>query len=788
MNQENKSNQIVYLEEEPTTSNTGIVYLDDTVDESGIPRIDVDKLLAGKPTTTAGGVTGGIARAVTPYMAGATLGAVAGSPAGGVGAVPGAVMGVGAVGFSKFLGDPLTIGVNKVFGTELTTPTEALNLFFDKLGVERPDTATEQLVSILAEGAASGPVRAGVSPMQQMASGAMSVAAGETARMGAESMGAGPGTQLGVSLLAGGLTGVATSPRTTEVRYPLMQYNRDPRPSSLQEISELTKKASRGDEASKIRLAQISASSIDPETFRAAKELGLDQYLTPGQMTVSKAFREFENTMAAFPDSTITNQRIAGLRQTGIEAHNVLQRLSGTALDAGDVALTSSRTRTYLGNLQSRLKRQGDDAYAELNKKIPLTLRNPANNVLSYLEQQMVNLGGRTDANGNLIVPKPKKTNQGLVYSMPDGFERLSGIEQEMYKKLRPTPRLNANGQIYFEQPTYGQLDQLRKAIGRRIDDPSQFADEDFRNNRILYDVLTQDQGNFVRRAGVDVRDWETAKQYVKLRKGVEDNMMLLFGKKLDQTFTDSMTAATQGLSRGNVANFNKMIQAIPKTMRRQVIAGSLNSLFSKKAMDQGFDLQSYSTWYNGVKRNKPAYNAIFGSLPPQIKTGMDNLAIVGQTITKETSKNKAFVRSTIENTNSLINRLMYTAANAAGIVALQNGIAGIAKTNAASYSAAYGITGALQASKKNDVFNQANRLIGSPEFMNVVRKMANGERLEESIRRLSGSQIMISYARAAGISTRQEDIRQWIEDSFTFNQQIIEQNEANQNNAGTQN
>jgi hypothetical protein len=758
------------------------------VDESGIPRIDVDRLLSGQPVTTTSGVTGGITRAVTPYMAGALLGAAAGTPVGGVGAFPGALMGIGAVGFSKFLGDPLTIGVNKVFGTELTTPTEALNLFFDKLGVERPDTATEQLVSILAEGAASGPVRAGVSPMQQMASGVMSVAAGETARMGVESMGAGPGTQLAASVLAGGITGVATAPRTTRIDTPLRQYNRSEIPTTLEELSELTKKASRGDQAAKIQLATIAASGIDPETYLAARQLGLENYLTPGQLTVSKAFREFEETMAAFPDSAISNPRIEAVRQAGIEAHNVLRYLSGTTLDSGDVASISLRTRTYLNNLQERLKKQGDDAYAELNKKIPLTLRNPANNVLSYLEQQMVNLGGRTDANGNLIVPKPQKTKQGLVYSMPDGFERLSGIEQEMYKKLRPTPRLNANGQIYFEQPTYGQLDQLRKAIGRRIDNPSNFADEDFRNNRILYDVLTEDQGNFVRRAGVDVRDWETAKQYVKLRKGVEDNMMLLFGKKLDETFTDSMTAATQGLSRGNVANFNKMIQAIPKTMRRQVIAGSLISLFSKLARDEGFDFKSYAQWYNGVKRNKPAYNAIFGSLPQEVRTGMDNLAIVGQTIMEKTPKHRAYVRSTIENTNSLINRLMYTAANAAGIVLLQNGIAGIARTNAASYSAAYGITGALQATKKNNVFNQANRLIGSPEFLNLVRTMANGEPLEQSITSLSRSQIMISYARAAGISTRQEDIRQWIEDSFTFNQQMIEQNEANQNNAGTQN
>jgi hypothetical protein len=357
-----------------------------------------------------------------------------------------------------------------------------------------------------------------------------------------------------------------------------------------------------------------------------------------------------------------------------------------------------------------------------------------------------------------------------------------------MYKKLRPTPRLNANGQIYFEQPTYGQLDQLRKAIGRRIDDPSNFADEDFRNNRILYDVLTEDQSKFVRSAGVDVRDWETAKQYVKLRKGVEDNMMLLFGKKLDQTFTDSMTAATQGLSRGNVAGFNKLIQAIPKSQRRVVISGALNSMFSKKAMDEGFDFISYAEWYNGVKRNRPAYNAIFGSLPQEVRTGMNNLALVGSTINQASKQEKQFIRSTIENTNSLINKLMYTAANAAGIVALQNGIAGIAKTNAASYSAAYGITGALQASKRGDVFNQANRLIGSPEFIGLVRKMSQGQPLNDAIYELSRSQIMMSYARAAGISTRQEDIRQWIEDSFTFNQQMIEQNEANQNNAGTQN
>jgi hypothetical protein len=70
-----------------------------------------------------------------------------------VGAIPGAAIGAVAVPLSQMVGDPAVEYVNKVFGTKLSTPTQAINNLLDRLGVAKPETEAEKIAAATAAGA-----------------------------------------------------------------------------------------------------------------------------------------------------------------------------------------------------------------------------------------------------------------------------------------------------------------------------------------------------------------------------------------------------------------------------------------------------------------------------------------------------------------------------------------------------------------------------------------------------------------------------------------------------------
>lgn len=189
----------------------------------------------GGEQTTLAGMIGAATRGAGPYAVAAGLGAAAGAPAGGVGAIPGAAAGAAAYGLADMVADPITSGINKLLGTNIGMPSEAVQELFTRMGVAEPKTQAERVTMAASKalGGAAGSVALGrtlaqqglgqtaqgvgralaASPGQQMVSGAVGGAASQA---GAE-MGADPLTQL-VLGVAGGqagskLAGIKIDPR-----------------------------------------------------------------------------------------------------------------------------------------------------------------------------------------------------------------------------------------------------------------------------------------------------------------------------------------------------------------------------------------------------------------------------------------------------------------------------------------------------------------------------------------------------------------------------------------------
>jgi hypothetical protein len=107
-----------------------------------------------KDIPTVLGTMGAVVRGAGPIAAGTALGAVGGSVIPGVGTVAGALAGGGAMGLAQMVGDPLIMGINKLFGTKYTMPTDAIEDLFTRIGVEQPRNEAEKLVQAVSQGVA----------------------------------------------------------------------------------------------------------------------------------------------------------------------------------------------------------------------------------------------------------------------------------------------------------------------------------------------------------------------------------------------------------------------------------------------------------------------------------------------------------------------------------------------------------------------------------------------------------------------------------------------------------
>jgi hypothetical protein len=153
------------------------------------------------------------------------------------------------MGLAQLAGDPIIAGINDMFGTKYTMPTDAIEDLFTRIGVAEPKTEAEKLVQAVASGTAQagGSVAlgqalmsgAGLSPGtrelvgQALASGPLQQilgGAGSAAGAGmASQMGAGPVAQFGAGMIggaAGSAVGNAMNLRVPPSTAPIKEAER----------------------------------------------------------------------------------------------------------------------------------------------------------------------------------------------------------------------------------------------------------------------------------------------------------------------------------------------------------------------------------------------------------------------------------------------------------------------------------------------------------------------------------------------------------------------------------
>jgi len=458
----------------------------------------------------------------------------------------------------------------------------------------------------------------------------------------------------------------------------------------------------------------------DADTVAAAKRLGIEDYLQPDHVTTNQAYRQIAQLVKSQTGSEAAVAQRAGLEKVAERANAIIDEVGGTS----DISSVSAGVRERMATTQKELLDKADQLYADVRSAIPATSEAPAKSVLDFVEQRAKDLGGK---------------------------ENLSPMEKRIMSKLSPKGE---------QQPTYALLDDVRKDVGAAARAAGPFKDADTGLAKKLYGLLSNDQEAAATALGAG-EQYAQARAAVGVRKALEDDMASLFGKQLDRTMTPILSGAVKDLGKGDTSKFVKMIQAVPADMRKDVTASGLSSFFQRTARGGEMDFAGYSKWFDGLERNKQAKAALFSNLPEGAAQQLTDLAKVARGVAMAKGEfiatGKALNPKVLEAADGMIQRVFEEVS--------RRGVAGLAAEAVGSASGAPGMASALMSAtmkNKPSIMQAADKLIVSPEFLAAARS-AGTHAQRQAVSRLSNSQRMIKFLKAAGKPIDRSSREKWI-------------------------
>ena len=508
-----------------------------------------------------------------------------------------------------------------------------------------------------------------------------------------------------------------------------------PRPAapamSADEMEQATRAAGRGgigSQAAQARLAEAAAPN--PETMAAAQRLGIAEHLQPDHVTTSQAFRELSQAVKSIPSSALREQEIKGLQAVAERATRIID-------DAGRMPRSdlNATVKTALDDTVTQMEATADKLYNRLRQVIPARTEANADETLQIISERLADLGG-------------KKRN-------------LSKLERSILLKL-PPPRVGSN----YPGPTYALLDDVRKEVGRAARQQGPFADADTGLAKMLYNALSNDTAAVAERFGARELS-DAAKAIVRQRKGIEDDMVALFGRDLSNSLLARMDQGFQGVTKGDVTKLAQFINAVPKELRQQVMASGLASAFNKAARDGSLNFSTYAAWWKGLEQNRQAMTLIMSNLPRESRQQLRDLATVSDGISSAlreriTTGRINVIRDQLQPADTLAQRVFQVAqrsAVGAPLEALTTGM-GMPGTGLAA-----GITSALMKTGKSEPLKAADTLLASPEFQSMAKATVEQSvpKMEQAARRMAQSRAFQDFAEKAAAPRELGAATQWI-------------------------
>lgn len=458
-----------------------------------------------------------------------------------------------------------------------------------------------------------------------------------------------------------------------------------------EQLAQTAKSATSGLRKGRAEQVLTQQAAPNPEVLQAAERLGIREYLQPDHVSTSQAFRELSQAAKSVPGSELRAQEMQGLEQIGKRADDLINEIGGSK----DLSTVNFRVRDDLQKTVDTLSEKSEVLYKRVAEKIPADQQFEATATLNYLNQRANDLGGA---------------------------ENLSSAEKSLLRELSPKQIKDGAGNVTGEKlPTYTLLDSRRKEIGEAGRGKGKFKDNASFLNDNLYRVLSEDQNRVAEQFGVG-RVYDAAKKTVQTRKGVENDMVALFGKQIDQSLVTPLSSSIQGLSKGDEARFAKIITAIPPNLRKEVVASGLSTAFGRATKNGELNFNTYANWYEGLNKNKQAYNALMSNLDPSARQSLKDLYTISDGVRKATREfintgRIMAVNDELKAADTVIGKVFDVAKRAAIAVPLE---AGATAMGAPGAGIASGLTAALMKGK-SEPLKAVDKLLATPEFQKAV-------------------------------------------------------------------
>ena len=361
---------------------------------------------------------------------------------------------------------------------------------------------------------------------------------------------------------------------------------------------------------------------IDPQAVDSARDLGMLDDLHPDHLATDIQMIKLNQLLKSDPSNPMAAQEAANLTRVGQRAIGLFNEMGA----APDISALSQKANQMLGEQNNSLK---GDVHNILDNQIPsMVPKNsqvPATNSLAMINDELANLGGKSQ-----LLSRDWRRAQGLLSPVDEPVS--IGGQQVPGSKVGIAPT----------NPTYHAVDTLRKQLNAADRGVGPFVNMEQASRRRLAQTLSQDQGAYLQSASPEAHAlWQQANAKVQMYKAVQDDMQTLFGKSTEQSMLPTMKNAIQGLSSGNVENFNRVVSAIPKSMRNEVLTSTLQNMFTRAGANElgPFGFEQFSRFFKSFKQDSASMNALMGNLDPETRSTLSKLINVSDRISGSISQ-----------------------------------------------------------------------------------------------------------------------------------------------------
>ena len=504
----------------------------------------------------------------------------------------------------------------------------------------------------------------------------------------------------------------------------------------------------------------VDRTGPDPDRLRAAKEEGYEHYLQPDHVSTDQAFQELTQLLKSQKGSMLRDQEREGLRMLGEDAVETVKSFGATE----DLGGLSEKIREGMHSTIDGLSEKARLKYDEINARIDPGATVDASRTIKFLEDKAMKLGGE---------------------------HRLTGIEKKVYKALKGKPsiekRLSSAGVMEEveipDNPTYLLVDDLRKEVGE-LSSPTNFASTEKGKSKVLYELLSGDQEDAAGIFGASDL-WDEAKLLVKQRKGIENDMQYLFGKKLDNSIVNKLFSANEGLAKTDAKKLDNLLKAIPKEYRSEFKSSAILKAFNKRGVDLEngpLVYKEFSNWYRNLNNSEGAKDLLFEGLAPEARRRMDNLFIIADGVHQSTKKytgSGASLQQYFKEADGLLGSLLSIGTDAGAIT---GGLTFGGPAGAILTGIAVGMYRRSKA-KKDPIELAVDKLLASNDLKDAMFKLSGGEKTaEKTAKRLSFSKPFRNFAKAAKLPLKPSELERWILASMRTQQNLSETEDGNPN------